>query len=434
MSRKKTVMLVGGGGREHALAWKLAQSDMVGALYAAPGNAGIESVARCLPVAATDIDGQAAAAREIGADLVVVCPENPLALGLVDKLAAMGIPAVGPTGAAARIESSKRFAKDLMTKANIPTARYDVVTSMDDAIRVIDRHFDAGDEAPPLVVKADGLAFGKGVVICSTAAEARDAAAGMLSGSAFGSAGKTVVLEEFLTGPEVSVMVFSDGRHIVPMPPAQDYKRIYSGDRGPNTGGMGSITPVPDCPPELHEDILRHCVQPAIDALADAGTPFRGILFAGLMLTPQGPKVLEYNARFGDPETQSVLRRLDSDLLEILIAVAEGDLSSVRPVWRDEAACCVIMASAGYPGDYDTGVPISGVDSVPDGVVVFHGGTARDADGRLVTNGGRVLGVTATGVDLDAAVTAAYDAVGRIHFEGQQFRMDIGRKNGSHYG
>ena len=430
MSRKKTVLLVGGGGHEHALAWKLSQSEGLGALYAAPGNAGIGELATCLPVSATDIDGQVTAARDIGADLVIVCPENPLALGLVDKLMEAGIAAVGPTAAAARIESSKQFAKRLMTKAGIPTANYDVVTTIDEAAHVIQRHFGPGDDAPPLVVKADGLAFGKGVVICSSAAQAREAAADMLSGHAFGSAGRTVVLEEFLTGPEVSVMVFSDGERIVAMPPVQDYKRVFTGDDGPNTGGMGSITPVPECPADLHDEILRRCVQPAIAALADAGTPFRGILFAGLMLTPQGPKVLEFNARFGDPETQSVLRRLDGDLLEVLTAVAQGDLSTVRPVWTNEAACCVVMASAGYPGEYETGLPISGLDAVADDVVVFHSGTARDGDGRLVTNGGRVLGLTATGADLNAAVDAAYAAVEQIHFSGRHFRTDIGGKFG----
>lgn len=449
MSRKKTVLVVGGGGREHAIVWKLAQSDGVGALYAAPGNAGIEEVARCLPVAATDVDGQVAAAREVGADLVVVCPENPLALGLVDRLNAEGIAAAGPTAAAARIESSKSFAKELMSRAGIPTARYHVATTLDEAMRVIDEHFGAGGtgagtgagtggsagpggqraagDVPPLVLKADGLAGGKGVVICHSREEAAGVAAAMLSGEAFGGAGRKLVLEEFLTGPEVSVMVFSDGRRIVPMPPAQDYKRVFTGDQGPNTGGMGSITPVPQCPPDVHEEILRTCVQPAIDALAEAGTPFRGVLFAGLMLTPQGPKVLEFNARFGDPETQSVMRRFDGDLLEILTAVAAGDLSGVRPAWSVDAACCVVMAAKGYPGDFATGRPIRGLDDVPDGVVVFHGGTARDEAGRLVTAAGRALSVTATGPDLEAARAAAYAAVERIHFEGCHYRTDIGR-------
>lgn len=241
-------------------------------------------------------------------------------------------------------------------------------------------------------------------------------------------AGRTVVLEEFLTGPEVSIMVFSDGERIVPMPPAQDHKRLLAGDHGPNTGGMGSVSPVPICPPDVHADILRRCVQPVIDVLREAGTPFRGVLFAGIMLTPDGPKVLEFNARFGDPETQSVMRRLDGDLLEILHAVAEGDLRGVEPPWSDEAACCVIAASGGYPGEFATGLPITGLNALPDGVVVFHGATARDEAGQVVTAGGRVLGVTATGSDMQAALAAAYDAMERIQFHGKYFRTDIGRR------
>ncbi len=314
-----------------------------------------------------------------------------------------------------------------MSRAGIPTAGYDVVTTMEEAASVIDRHFRARPDGAPLVLKADGLAGGKGVVICASRTEAQDTAAAMLSGGAFGGAGRTLVIEEYLTGPEVSVMVFSDGRRVVPMPPAEDYKRVFTGDRGPNTGGMGSVTPVAECPPDLHEDILRRCVEPAIAALAEEGTPFRGILFAGLMLTPEGPKVLEYNARFGDPETQSVMRRLDGDLLDLLTGVAEGDLSGVRPAWSDAAACCVVMASAGYPGRFATGLPIAGLDALPDDVVVFHGGTERDEAGRLVTVGGRVLSVTATGPRPDVALKTAYAAVERIHFEGRHFRTDIGR-------
>lgn len=424
---KLTVLIVGGGGREHAIAWKLAQSPRLGRLYAAPGNAGIAELATCLPVAATDLDGQVRAAQEIGADLVIVGPDDPLAMGLVDRLEAAGIRAVGPTAAAARLEASKEFAKDLMALTGIPTASYEVVQDLAAATKAIERHFAAGQSAAPLVVKADGLALGKGVVICATRREALDTAGAMLSGEAFGAAGKKVILEEYLTGPEVSVLAFSDGERIIPMPPAQDHKRLLAGDEGPNTGGMGTISPVPACDFETHEDILRRCVQPVIDVMARSRSPFRGILFAGLMLTPDGPKVLEYNARFGDPEAQSLLRRLDSDLLEIFLAIAAGDVTTVQPRWSTAAACCIVMASGGYPGPYEKGHVITGLDGLPDDVVVFHAGTARNEKGELVTNGGRVLGVTATGPRLDAALDTAYAACAQIDFAGRQYRPDIGR-------
>lgn len=451
MSKKKTVLLVGHGGREHALAWKLSQSPGVGALYAAPGNAGLAELGTCVPVEATDIEGQVQLARDVGADLVVVCPEAPLALGLVDELIAAGFAAVGPTAAAARIESSKSFAKQLMERAGIPTAGYDVATDMETATAIIRRHFTSSVsvDAPPLVVKADGLASGRGVIICRTEDEALAAAESMLSGEAFGRAGATVIIEEYMSGPEVSIMVFTDGRHIVPMPPAQDYQRVFTGDKGPNTGGMGSVSPVDVCDDALHEEILRTCVQPAIDELARQGTPFRGILFAGLMLTPAGPRVLEFNARFGDPETQSVLRRLESDLLPLLSAVAAGDLGafvgdpgpadagsssagaapSPAPVWSSDAACCVIMAVDGYPGEITTNEPIAIPENLPEAVQLFHGGTARDDAGRLVTSRGRVLSVTATGPRLEAAVNSAYTAAGAIDFHGAFYRTDIGRRS-----
>lgn len=432
MSERKTVLIVGGGGREHAIAWKLAQSPRVGALHAAPGNAGIAELATCSPVAADDVAGQVKLAEEVGADLVVIGPELPLSLGLVDELQRVGIPAVGPTRDAARIESSKQFAKEVMQAARIPTAAYDVVTDIADAEAIIRAHFaadgDAASGPTPLVLKADGLAAGKGVIIAESEGEALTAARDMLSGEALGGAGTTVVLEQFLTGPEVSLLAFCDGERAVPMPFAQDYKRLLTGDEGPNTGGMGSISPVPGCDGEMHAELVAMCIQPLLDELARRGMPFRGILFAGLMLTPSGPMVLEYNARFGDPETQSLLRRLESDLFELLLATAQGDLSNVTAEWSSDAACCVVMAAAGYPDDPQRGAVIAGVPAAKEAdVIAFHGGTARDADGRLVSAGGRVLSITAVGDDLTDAVGRAYTAVGSIEFPGGQFRTDIGR-------
>lgn len=454
MAHKKTVLIVGSGGREHAIAWKLAQSPLLASLYAAPGNAGIAQLATCMPVRVDDVPGQVRLAQQIGADLVVVGPELPLSLGLVDQLQAVGIAVVGPTQAAARIESSKQFAKEVMQAAGIPTAAYHVVTDVGTAESVIAAHF-AGEqsvaghrgaadspagirsateaagatalEPGPLVVKADGLAAGKGVVICKTEKEALATAREMLSGTVLSGAGTTIVIEEFLTGPEVSLLAFCDGEHIAPMPLAQDYKRLLTGDEGPNTGGMGSISPVPGCDETLHAELVRTCVEPLLAELTRRGTPFTGILFAGLMLTEAGPMALEYNVRFGDPETQSLMRRLDSDLLEIFLAQAAGDLSRVQPVWSDAAACCVVMAAKGYPDEPERGVRIEGVENRADDVVIFHGGTARNEVEELVSAGGRVLSVTATGRDLPAAVEEAYRAIGTLTFPGSQYRSDIGR-------
>lgn len=422
------IFLVGGGGREHALAWKLAQSRGVTEIVAAPGNPGIATFARCLPLRATDVDRQVEAAREFAADLVVVGPDDPLALGIVDKLQAAGLTAFGPTQAAARIESSKAFAKQLMARAGIPTAAWRVVADLDSARREIAAMFAAG--AARLVVKADGLALGKGVVIARSAEEAVRAAAGMLSGEWFGASGKRVVLEEFLDGTEVSVLALVDGRNALLLPPARDHKQAYDGDAGPNTGGMGTISPAPRCDEAMVERIRREVIEPAVAAMAESGAPFRGCLFAGLMLTAAGPRVLEFNARFGDPEAQSVLRRIDADLADLFMAAATGDLAGRKIPVGAGAAATVVMASAGYPGKYDTGRPIEGIDAAEGepGVVVFHAGTARDGAGRLVTAGGRVLGVSAAGPDLAEAVAAAYRGVERIRFEGAHYRRDIGRR------
>ena len=422
------VLVVGGGGREHALAWKLAQSPRVAKLYAAPGNAGIAGLATCLAIGATDLDGLLRAAREIEADLTVVGPDDPLAQGLVDRLQAAGLAAFGPTAAAARIESSKAFAKALMRRAGIPTGRHEVFDEAERAARHISAHF-AENPSEPVVLKADGLALGKGVVITLSESEALAAAREMLSGRAFGEAGRRVVVEEYLQGPEVSALAFTDGRHVLPMVGSRDHKRAFDGDQGPNTGGMGTITPVPGYGPELAEEVHRRVLEPAVAALAESGAPFVGVLYAGLILTRSGPKVLEFNARFGDPEAQVLVRRLDSDLVDVLEACVGGGLSPDAATWGREAAACVVMASGGYPGPYQKGVPITGVAEAEslEGVIVFHAGTARDDSGRLVTAGGRVLGVSATGADLGAALDQAYAAAERINFAGAHYRRDIGR-------
>lgn len=414
------ILIVGGGGREHALAWKISQSPRVRELHSAPGNAGIASLAKCHPVPATDIPGLVALAREIGADLTVVGPDDPLASGLVDALNAEGLRAFGPTMAAARIESSKAFAKELMRQAGIPTAAAEVFSCPATA----QSRADALDL--PLVIKADGLALGKGVIIAKSRSEVRDALESMMVRREFGSAGERVVIEEFLTGPEVSVLAFSDGRTVIPMLPAQDHKRALEGDRGPNTGGMGTYAPVPFLTPEVSGLIHRQILEPTVRTLAEVGTPFKGLLFAGLMLTPAGPKVLEFNARFGDPETQSLLPLLGTDLVDVMEAVIEGRLEEIDLRWRAESAACIVLASAGYPGHYEKGKIITGIpEAERTGALVFHAGTARRGED-LVTAGGRVLGVVGRGATLADALDRAYAAEGTIQFDGKQYRRDIG--------
>lgn len=414
------ILIAGGGGREHALAWKISQSSRVRELHAAPGNAGIARLAKCHPVQATDVSGLVALAREIGADLTVVGPDDPLALGLVDALEAGGLRAFGPTRAAARIESSKAFAKDLMERAGIPTAEAKVFSAFEAAWA------HAGARDLPLVIKADGLALGKGVMIANSRSEVRDALESMMVRREFGAAGERVVIEEYLTGPEVSVLAFSDGRIVIPMLPAQDHKRALEGDRGPNTGGMGTYAPVPFVTPESIALIHKQILEPAVGALAEAGSPFKGVLYAGLMLTEAGPKVLEFNARFGDPETQSLLPLLETDLVDVIEAVIDGRLAEINLRWRDESAACIVLASGGYPGPYEKGKIITGIeDAEATGTLVFHAGTARRGDD-LVTAGGRVLGVVGRGPTLRAALDKAYGAVDIIRFEGRQYRRDIG--------
>ncbi len=414
------VLVVGGGGREHAIVWALAKSPKVDTLYCAPGNAGIAQLAQCVPIQATDVEAMVAWAKENPVDFVVVAPDDPLALGMVDALEAAGIPAFGPRKNAAVIEASKSFSKDLMAKYHIPTARYQTFTELDGALAYLQ------EQGAPIVVKADGLALGKGVVVAQSVEEAQQAARDMMAGKKFGQAGAKVVIEACMTGPEVTVLCFTDGTHVVPMPSSQDHKRAYDGNQGPNTGGMGAISPVPAYTPELAKLCMETIFQPTVDAMAAEGRPFQGVLYFGLMLTPQGPKVVEYNSRFGDPECQAVLSLLESDLLEIFLACRSGTLDQVDIRWKDASACCLVLASGGYPGSYAKGLPISGLEEAGETAVVFHAGTALDGQGRMVTNGGRVLGVTAVGKDLEAAIAGAYEAARKISFENMHFRHDIG--------
>jgi phosphoribosylamine--glycine ligase len=416
------VLVVGGGGREHALAWRIAQSPLVDVLYAAPGNPGIARHARCLPMSVDDHDGIASFATRERIDLTIIGPEVPLVAGLWDVLTARGRLALGPSARAAAIEGSKAFAKDLMTRHGIPTAAH-ATFRHPTAARAYCREIGA-----PLVVKADGLAAGKGAIICATPAEA-DAAIGLcMEQRAFGASGTTVVVEEFLRGEEISFFAVANGSAVVPFAVAQDHKAVFDDDRGPNTGGMGAYSPVARVDATLATRIMDTIVRPTIRALALGGSPYHGALFTGLMLTDEGPKVIEFNCRFGDPECQAMLAAAGDDPLPLLLAAARGDtLPTPGPLARH--AVCVAIASGGYPGTYRTGLPIDGIDSAErrEGVHVFHAGTA-ERDGKLVTAGGRVLGVTAVADDLATALRRAYAAVGDIHFEGMHFRRDIGRK------
>jgi phosphoribosylamine--glycine ligase len=417
------ILLVGSGGREDALAWALSRSSGV-RLRCAPGNAGIGRRAERVPIAPDDVPGLTNHVRAERYDLVVVGPEVPLVEGLADRLGALGVPVFGPSAAAARLEGSKAFAKRFMERHGIPTARFRVFQDAGEASRWLL----SGEADYPLVVKADGLAAGKGVVLADDPATAVDAATGMLSGRAFGDAGRTVVVEERLTGREASYFVLSDGARAIDLATCQDHKRALDGDRGPNTGGMGAFSPSPFLDDALALEIRRSVVRPTLDGIAAERAPFRGVLFVGLMLTSEGPKVLEYNVRFGDPETQVLIPRLEGEWLPLLAGCAAGGLPPDPPRWRPGAAVCVVMASGGYPGPYEKGKPVSGVDEAErmEGVHVFHAGTETDGGGRLLTAGGRVLGVTALGDDLAAARLRAYDAVARIGWDGEQHRHDIG--------
>jgi phosphoribosylamine--glycine ligase len=416
------VLLVGGGGREHALAWKLAQSPRLARLVAAPGNPGIARHAQCAPVAVDDHDGLVRLASKERTDLVVIGPEVPLVAGLADRFADKGIAVFGPGARAAAIEGSKAFAKALMARHSIPTARFETFTDAAAARRF------CRDLGAPLVVKTDGLAAGKGAIVCASLGEADEAIAACMERREFGASGAAVIVEEFLAGEEVSFFVLVSGRHAAALAAAQDHKAVFDGDRGPNTGGMGAFTPVAGFDSAVQARVMATIVRPAIAALADEGTPYSGVLFVQLMLTAEGPKVVEFNCRFGDPECQAILAPMEGDLLPLLADVAAGVPPTAPPVPR-RAAVCVALASGGYPGPYTTGVPIVGIEAaerVP-GVLVFHAGTAC-RDGRLVTAGGRVLGVTAVANDLAHAIDAAYAAVDQIRFEGRHVRTDIGRR------
>ena len=415
------VLVVGSGGREHAICWKLKQSPKVTELFCAPGNGGIAQAAQCVDIKATDVDGMVKWAKDNAMDFVVVAPDDPLALGMVDALEGAGIPAFGPRANAAIIEASKAFSKELMKKYHIPTARYETFTELDKALAYIE------EQGAPIVVKADGLALGKGVVVAATVDEAKAAARAMMADKKFGESGSTVVIEECMTGPEVTVLAFADGEHVSTMPASQDHKRAYDGNKGPNTGGMGAISPPPQYTPETARRCMDEIFLPTIRALKAEGRPFHGVIYFGLMLTPEGPRVVEYNARFGDPECQAVLSLLDSDLLDIFAACREGTLDRTDIRWKDQAACCLVLASGGYPLDYQKGYPISGLEEAGKSAVVFHAGTRLGEHGEYLTNGGRVLGVTALGGTLSQAIADAYAAAAPISFQGMHFRRDIGR-------
>ncbi len=417
------ILVVGSGGREHAIIRKLKESPKCEKIYAAPGNGGISYDAECVAIGAMDIEGMVAFAKEKEIDLVFVAPDDPLAAGMVDAFEKEGIMAFGPRANAAVIEASKVFSKDLMKKYNIPTADYAVIDSAEEAVKYIEEKNEY-----PVVVKADGLALGKGVIIAENFEDAKAAVKTIMEDKVFGASGNKVVIEEFLTGPEVSVLSFTDGKTLYPMVSSKDHKRALDGNKGLNTGGMGTISPNPYYSDEMAKECMEKIFMPTVEAMNAEGRPFKGCLYFGLMLTPKGPKVIEYNSRFGDPETQVVLPRLKTDFVDIIVACCEEKLADINIEWSDEASACVVMASGGYPGSYKKGIEINGLDEngQVDGAVVYHAGTALK-DGKLVTNGGRVLGVTALGKNLDEALDKAYAAVKRIDFENAHYRTDIGR-------
>lgn len=414
------ILIVGGGGREHAIAQTLHKQGHT--LWCAPGNGGISQIATCVPIKATDVDEMVAYAAKEKFDLVVVAPDDPLAMGMVDKLNEKGIKAFGPNAAAAQIEASKAFTKVLLKKYKIPTGGFSVCSSVEEACRVLETH------PLPVVVKADGLALGKGVYICQTLDEAKKAVSEIMEDHVFGAAGSKVLIEEFLTGPEVSFLCFCDGRHIAPMPAAQDHKRAYDGDKGPNTGGMGAFCPTPTFTETLKQEVVDTIVLPTVRAMEKEGRPFKGVLYCGLMLTPNGPKVLEYNARFGDPETQAILPLLKSDLADIFLATIDGTLDQLSIEWEEKAAVCIVLASGGYPKQYQSGYEIHGLQACEEtGAMVYHAGTKREG-GAFFTAGGRVLGIVRTARTLSDAIKEAYASVQEVSFQDMHFRKDIGVK------
>ncbi len=415
------ILVVGAGGREHALVWKLAQGHLVEKIFVAPGNAGMADVAECLPIAADKTVELANFAGASRIDFTVVGPESPLVAGIVDYFLERKLLILGPTRSAARLEGSKAFAKKMMERCGVPTARYQVFQELEQAEAFLAK------SNLPVVVKADGLAGGKGVIVAQTREEALSAADNILAHKIFGDAGIQVVIEEYLEGPEVSVLAIVDGTHLLLLEPSQDHKRIFDGDQGPNTGGMGAYSPVPMVGQPLMEKIRKTIFEPIVRGMANEGTPFTGVLYAGLMLTRDGPKVLEFNVRFGDPECQALLPRLKADLVELIMASLQGKLNQVSLQWDPRAAACVVLASQGYPGKIDIGRTITGLNKVSDlpDTVVFHAGTKKEG-GRFITAGGRVLNVVGLGATFEAALEKAYQAVDLIQFEGKQFRRDIG--------
>ncbi|MCI7804322.1 MAG: phosphoribosylamine--glycine ligase [Oscillospiraceae bacterium] len=418
------ILVVGGGGREHAIVMKLAESPKVDKLYCTPGNGGIAKYAECFDVKATDIDGVTALAEKLAVDMVVVAPDDPLVMGMVDALNEKGIRAFGPDKSAAIIEGSKVFSKNLMKKYSIPTAKYEVFDNSSAAITYIEK-----ENKYPVVVKADGLALGKGVIIAQSLDEAKNAVNSIMEDKIFGKSGLNVVIEEFLTGPEVSVLCFTDGTAVKPMVSSMDHKRANDNDEGLNTGGMGTVAPNPCYTPEIAERCMKEIFIPTIKAMNAENRKFKGCLYFGLMLTPDGPKVIEYNCRFGDPETQVVLPLLDTDLVDIFEAVIDEKLSDMDIKWKNECAACVILASGGYPVKYQSGYTISGLNEKGqlDGYLVYHAGTKADAD-EIKTAGGRVIGVTATAADLKSALDKAYKGVSLIEFKDMHYRKDIGQR------
>jgi phosphoribosylamine--glycine ligase len=419
------ILVIGNGGREHALAWKIRQSPLVSELYCAPGNAGIAEIADCVPIDSSNIVEVADFAQTIHADLTVVGPELPMVLGIGDEFVRRGLNIFCPSRGAAEIEGSKAFAREFMTRRNIPSPRYEVCATIEEAHDFVKR-------APfgfPFVVKADGLAAGKGTVAVRDKAQARDCVDEMMTAKKFGSAGAKLVMEEFLEGEEVSFLVFSDGSRVVPMASVQDHKRAHDGDHGANTGGMGTVSPTTNISLDGHKRIMHEIIVPTIAGMAEEGRRFQGVLFAGLMITEEGPKVLEFNARFGDPETQVIMARMRSDVVPLLQQCANGKLGETRVEWAKEPAVCVVLASRGYPDEPEVGKVVSGLDALKEwsDVVVYHAATKRE-DGAVTTVGGRVLGVTALGANLESAIARAYEAIGRIQFDGMQYRKDIGAR------
>jgi phosphoribosylamine--glycine ligase len=414
------VLVIGAGGREHALCWKIKQSSKLKRLYCAPGNGGIAQIAECVDIAVDDVNALLQFALNKKIDLTVVGPEVTLVAGIVDAFAQKGLKIFGPSQAAAQLEGSKVFSKEFMHRRNIPTAVYKVFDESSKALAFLEK------AQFPLVIKADGIAAGKGVYVCADLKAAQTAIDDIMVKKIFGTAGNRIVIEECLQGPEASVLAVCDGKHFLILPTAQDHKRIFDDDLGPNTGGMGTFSPSPLVTVEVLDQIITRIIEPAVRGMYQEGNPFKGVLFAGLMLTPDGPKALEFNVRFGDPETQSILPRLESDILDIFLAACDGRLNEIKVSWDERFCVCVVVASGGYPGKYQSGFAIQGLDEIKDAdTVVFHAGTKNDG-GALVTNGGRVLGVTALGRNLEAAATKAYNAVDKINFDHMFFRRDIG--------